>query len=321
MMPRILYIGAPEADAASFSAMARAALPGLDVAAVDGRAAALPLAAECEAMIGHHFQFDDELVGRAGRLRWIQSLTTGTDQILRLQSLGPEVTVTSTRGMHGPQMSELVFLHMLALARDFPRMQRHQAAAEWVRWPQPLLWGKAAVIVGVGAIAEALAPRCKAFGMTVHGVTGTPRALAHFDHVHARDQLAQAAALADFLILVVPLSAETENLVDARVIAAMKPGAFFINVARGGVLDEDALLAALRERRIAGAGLDVFRQQPLPSDSPFWHEPGVIVTPLVGGMSDIYLQQAFPVVEANLRCFIEGRMDGMHNIVARGAGL
>ena len=316
-MPRVLYIGAPEASAASFSAMAHAALPGLDFAAVDGRAAALPLAADCEAMIGHHFQFDDELVSRAPKLRWVQSLTTGTDQIVQLKSLGAQVTVTSTRGMHGPQMSELVFLHMLALARDFPRMQRNQAAAEWQRWPQPLLWGKTAVVVGVGAIAEALAPRCKAFGMTVHGVSSTPRAIAGFDHVHTRSQLAQAAALADFLILIVPLSADTENLIDASVIAAMKPSAYLVNAARGGVLDEDALLAALREKRIAGAGLDVFRQQPLPPTSPFWHEPGVIVTPLVGGMSDIYLQQAFPTVEANLRCFMEGRMNQMHNLVAR----
>ena len=83
------------------------------------------------------------------------------------------------------------------------------------------------------------------------------------------------------------------------------------------MLDEDALLAALRGKHIAGAGLDVFRQQPLPADSPIWREPNVIVTPLVGGMSDIYLQQAFPVVEANLRCFAQGRLDQMHNVVSR----
>lgn len=316
-MARVLYIGAPEASAAEFSALAHAALPQLAFTAVDGSAAALPHAADCEAMIGHHFQFDDALVGRAPHLRWVQSLTTGTDQILKLATLGANVTVTSTRGMHGPQMSELVFLHMLALARDFPRMQRNQAAATWERWPQPLLWGKTAVIVGVGAIAEALAPRCKAFGMTVHGVSGSPRRVDGFDHVHARSQLAQAAALADFLILIVPLSAETENLIDARIIGAMKPSAYLVNAARGGVLDETALLTALRTKRIAGAGLDVFRQQPLPPDSPLWREPAVIVTPLVGGMSDIYLQQAFPTVEANLRCFTEGRLADMHNIVSR----
>ena len=98
--------------------------------------------------------------------------------------------MTSTRGMHGPQMSELVFLQMLALCRDFPQMQRNQAAHLWKRWPQPLLWGKTIVIVGVGAIAEALAPRCKAFGMTVYGVSSTPRVCAGFDKVFSRARTA-----------------------------------------------------------------------------------------------------------------------------------
>ena len=142
-MPRVLYIGAPEAPAAEFAAMTLGTLTAPDLACVDGRDAAQALAARegvsIEAMIGHHFQFDDELVARTPKLRWVQSLTTGTDQIVALRALGDDVVVTSTRGMHGPQMSELVFLHMLALARDFPRMQRNQAAAAWERWPQPLL--------------------------------------------------------------------------------------------------------------------------------------------------------------------------------------
>jgi phosphoglycerate dehydrogenase-like enzyme len=316
-VPRIVYIGAPEADAADFAARVRADLPGIDLFATNDRTVALERAAAADALIGHHFQFDDDLVGRATRLRWIQSLTTGTDAILKLKTLRPEVTVTSTRGMHGPQMSELVFLQMLALTRDFPRMQRNQAEGRWERWPQPLLWGKTVVIVGVGAIAEALAPRCKAFGMTVHGVSGSARVPDGFDSVFRRDQLAQAAAQADYLVLIVPLSAETENLIDAKVLAAMKPGAYLINVARGGVLDEDALLAALRDKRLAGAALDVFRQQPLPAEHPLWHEPGVIVTPLIGGMSNIYLEQAYPVVLQNLRCFLAGRPEAMVNVVAR----
>lgn len=312
---RIIYIGAPEADATDFAARAHADLPGIDLFATNDRAQALEHAAGAEVLIGHHFQFDEDLLGRAPRLRWIQSLTTGTDAILKLKALRPEVTVTSTRGMHGPQMSELVFLHMLALTRDFPRMQRNQAAGRWERWPQPLLWGKTVVIVGVGAISEALAPRCKAFGMTVYGVSGSPRVPDGFDAVFSREDLLQAASGADYLVLIVPLSPETENLIDARVIAAMTPQAFVINVARGGVLDEQALVAALREKRLAGAALDVFRQQPLPADHPLWHEPGIIITPLVGGMSNIYLDQAYPIVRDNLRQFLAGRTDAMVNVV------
>ena len=312
---RVIYIGAPEADATDFEQRARADLPGIELFATNDRSLALARAEGAEALIGHHFQFDEEIIGCASKLRWIQSLTTGTDAILKLKALRPEVTVTSTRGMHGPQMCELVFLHMLALTRDFPRMQRNQAEGKWERWPQPLLWGKTVVIVGVGAISEALAPRCKAFGMTVHGVSNAPRVPEGFDGVLPRKQLAQAAATADYLVLIVPLSPETENLIDANVLAAMKPTAFVINVARGGVLDETALVAALREKRLAGASLDVFRQQPLPPEHPLWHEPGVLITPLVGGMSNIYLDQAYPVVRDNLRHFLAGRVGDMLNVV------
>lgn len=312
---RVVYIGAPEADAADFEKRARADLPGINLFATNDRVQALAHAEGAEALIGHHFQFDEEIVARATRLRWIQSLTTGTDAILKLQALRPEVTVTSTRGMHGPQMSELVFLHMLALTRDFPRMQRNQAQGIWKRWPQPLLLRKTVVIVGVGAISEALAPRCKAFGMTVLGVSGSARVPDGFDAIFHRSELAQAAAKADYLVLIVPLSAQTENMIDANVLAAMKPGAFVVNVARGGVLDETALVAALRAKRLAGASLDVFRQQPLPADHPLWHEPGVLITPLVGGMSNIYLDQAYPIVRDNLRHFLAGRTDAMRNVV------
>ena len=312
---RIIFIGAPEADAADFQARVRRDIPGVELFATNDREQALAQAVHAQALSGHHFQFDENIIERAPNLRWIQSLTTGTDAILKLRALQPGVAVTSTRGMHGPQMSELVFLHMLALTRDFPRMQRNQTAGLWQRWPQPLLWGKTVVILGVGAISEALAPRCKAFGMTVYGVSKSPRVPAGFDAVFQRDELAQAAAKADYLVLMVPHSPETENIVDAEVLAALKPDAFLVNVARGGVLDEAALVSALRAKRLAGASLDVFRQQPLPADHLLWHEPGVIITPLVGGMSNIYMDQAYPVVRDNLRLYLSGQLDAMANLV------
>jgi D-2-hydroxyacid dehydrogenase (NADP+) len=311
----VLYIGAPEADAAAFAELAQADFPGIALLATNDRSVALENAGPAEVMIGHHFQFDEVLLERAPRLRWIQSLTTGTDAIVKLAALRADTLVTSTRGMHGPQMSELVFLHMLALARDFPRIHRNQSLARWERWPQPLLWGKSIVIVGVGAIAESLAPRCKAFGMNVYGVSAAQRVPPGFDCLYGRQELAHAAALADFLVLLVPHSERTEKMIDARVIAAMKPSAFLINAARGGVLDEQALLHALREGRIAGAGLDVFREQPLPASSPFWRADHVLITPLLGGMSDIYLQQAYPIVRTNLQYFLASRFDAMLNVV------
>jgi len=313
---RIIYIGAPEASAEKFEAKARVDFPNLDLLATNDRDMALRHADAADALIGHHFQFDEGLLRRAERLRWIQSLTAGTDGILKLSSLRAGVIVTSTRGMHGPQMSELVFLQMLALLRDFPRMQRNQAAHVWERWPQALLSGKTIVIVGIGSIAEVLAPRCKAFGMTVYGVSGSSRRPAGFDGIFGRDELARAASLADFLVLIVPHTPKTEKLIDASVLQAMKPSAYLINVARGGVLDEDALLAALHARRIAGAALDVFRESPLPADHPLWREQKVIITPHIGGMSDIYLDQAYPIVRDNLRMFLAGDTGAMKNTVS-----
>src|SRR5580704_3648309 len=224
MSNRLIFIGAADADAGQFEARARADFPGLDLYASNDRSSVFAHLDDAEALIGHHFQFDEEMLQRARALRWIQSLTTGTDAILQLAALRAEVTVTSTRGMHGPQMSELVFLQMLALLRDFPRMQRNQAAHRWDRWPQPLLAGKTVVIVGVGAIAEVLAPRCKAFGMTVIGISESARRPEGFDDIIGRKQLKRGAALADFLVLIVPHTPSTENLIDAAVLSSMKPG-------------------------------------------------------------------------------------------------
>ncbi len=316
MSRRVLYIGAPEADAGRFAERVRGDFKNVDLFATNDREVALRHVPRAEAIIGHHFQFDEDLLSSATELRWIQSLTTGTDAILKLRSLRSNVMVTSTRGMHGPQMSELVFLQMLALLRDFPRMLRNQQSGTWERWPQPLLLGKTVGIVGVGAIAESLAPRCRAFGMRVIGVSTSTRVPAGFDEVVGRQDLEQVAATVDFLVLSVPYSPSTESLVGARVLGAMKPGAFLINVARGGVLDEEALLAALRSGRLGGAALDVFRQTPLPADDPIWREPRLIVTPQIGGMSDIYLEQAYPVVRKNLEAFLADRPDEMVNLVA-----
>lgn len=316
MSARIVYIGAPEVPAALFERRALADFPGLGLLASDDRQAVVRDLGGTEVLIGHHFQFDADMLSRAPRLRWIQSLTSGTDAIMKLPTLRPEVIVTSTRGMHGPQVSELVFLDMLALLRDFPRMLRNQAVGHWEQWPQRLLSGRTVVIVGVGAIAEALAARCKAFGMAVHGVSGRTGLPPNFDAMHGRAQLAHAASLADFLVLLVPHTPATESLVDAAVIGAMKAEAFLINVARGGVLDETAVLQALRVGRLAGAALDVFRERPLPADHPLWREPRVIVTPHIGGMSDIYFEQAYPVVRDNLRLFLAGRLEALINVVA-----
>ena len=269
--------------------------------------------AEVDAIIALAHRLPRELIAAARSLKWVQSLTTGTDALIGV--LPPHVLLTSTRGVHGPQMSELAFLHMLALNRNFARMQHSQAAGKWDRYPQPLLDGKTIVIVGLGILAEHLAARCKLFGMVVIGVSAGRKDAPNFDEVHSRDNLIKVAARADFLMLLVPYSKETHHLINADVLSAMKPTAFLINLARGGVLDEQAMIAHLKAGKIAGAGLDIFFTQPLPPESPLWHLPNVIITPNVGGYSDRFAEQTLAVVEPNLRAFIAGRHKDMRNLV------
>jgi len=152
--------------------------------------------------------------------------------------------------------------------------------------------------------------------MTTIGVSGGRGEVPHFDEVLPRGKLEEAAARADFLVLLVPYSKETHHLIDRAVLAAMKPTAFLINLARGGVLDEAALIELLQAGKIAAAALDVFAKHPLPPDSPLWHMPNVIITPNVGGRSDRFVEQTLTVVEPNLRAFVQGRLKDLKNLVA-----
>lgn len=289
--------------------------PGIEVKVFPGAEAAMPHVADAEAILamGHHFH--DDMVAKAGRLKWIQAFTTGVDQVVLLPSLRPEVQVTSMRGIHGSQLSEMAFMHMLNLSRNYRQILKNQENAAWVKVPQPRLCEKTVVIVGVGLISEELAPRCKAFGMKVIGVTSAPRSLPGFDRMMKREELVEAARLADFIIVLAPYTPENDKLVSKAVIDAMKPAAIIVNIARGGVVDEDAILAAIREKRIGGAGLDVFRTEPLPPDHPFWKEERVMITPRMSGGSDDYHTLTVPTIRQNLQCFVEGRMKDMINIV------
>src|SRR5262249_34917460 len=177
-----------------------------------------------------------DVFARAGRLQWVNVLGTGLDGVVDARSLAPRVIVTSTRGIHGVPASEMAFMLMLALARDFPRVVHAQDDAVYQRWTPALLHEKTVGILGVGLIAAALAPRCKAFGMRVVGISRTPRPLAGFARFHGRADLVAAVRELDFFILLIPLDAETRGIVDARVIAAMKPTGYLINLARGPLL-------------------------------------------------------------------------------------
>lgn len=302
-------------DADYFVPLLRAKYPSLKIVTTMDLPSADDLLADAEVIFSRDHAFNDERLNRAAKLKWIQAMTTGTNAILNARALRPEVIVTSTRGVHGPQMSEMVFMYMLTLARGYSRMLDNQRRHIWKRWTQTRLHGKTVAIFGLGLTAEALAPRCKAFGMTVLGITRTPRTVAGVDRLFDYAQLEEAAALADFLVVLAPLSPATDSIINAKVLAAMKPTAFLLNLARGNLCDDDALIDALRNKRIAGAGLDVFRTEPLAPESPFWDLDNVMITAHCSGSSDDNNALMWPIIETNMQCFLENRSTEMINRV------
>jgi phosphoglycerate dehydrogenase-like enzyme len=261
------------------------------------------------------FNISDELMRKSVNLDWIQALGTGVDSILSLPSLPKGVLLTSTRGIHGPQMSELAILLMLALTRRFPDTIRNQDKALWDRWPCDLLWQKKVGILGLGAVGEEIARKCRAFGMTVYGANRSKKPVDAVDRYFGLDGLLTVAAEVDYLIVVVPLTPETRGMVGAEVISAMKPSAFLLNLARGPVVDEEALIRALESKAIAGAALDVFDEEPLPQNHPFWKMKNVIVTPHIGGASTSYAGQVLPIFKENLRRYFRGERHSLINVV------
>ncbi len=272
---------------------------------------------DIDVLISFGIELKDDFFRRATQLKWVQCLATGIDHLLRQPSLRPEVLLASGRGIHGAPMRETVVYLMMGVSRGVARLVDDQRAHVWERRFWNLFYGKTAVIVGVGVVGIAIGQLLKAFGMHVVGLTRTPRPVEGFDEVMPTERLEDAAGRADFLINVLPANAGNALLFDRAVFAAMKPSAYYISAGRGQTVDEAALIAALRERRIAGAGLDVFQTEPLPADSPFWDLPNVFITPHLGGYTSEYEDLIMPLVIENMRGFLAGRPNEMQNIVAR----
>jgi D-2-hydroxyacid dehydrogenase (NADP+) len=311
----LILLGLTETVRNQYRDRLQARFPELKIDLVDHHSKVGPHIGAADALLTFTPMLTGKVIEQATSLKWIQTLGTGVDNLIDQAALRKDVIVTNVRGIHGPPVSEAAIASMLALARDLPRAVRAQDERQWRRFPAQLLHAKTVGIFGIGAIAEALAPKCKAFGMRVVGVSSAPRDVAGFDSMHARDELLQVVGDFDFFVLLTPLTAATRDSIDAKVFSAMKPTSFLINLARGGVVDEAALVEALKSGRIGGAALDVFSQEPLPADHPFWAMPNVIITTHQGGFCDVYVDHALPTVEANMRCFLCGDIGGMINVV------
>ncbi|HEV8467088.1 MAG TPA: D-2-hydroxyacid dehydrogenase [Pseudolabrys sp.] len=308
-----------EAMRARYKAMLLERFPQLTINVVGHHNDVGPYIAGTDILLCFSPPMADHVVRDAPRLKWIQALGTGVDNIIDLPSLGKEVLVTNVRGIHGAPVSEATIAYMLSLARDLPRASVAHDKGQWERWPAALLAGKTVGVLGVGLIAEYLAPICKALHMTVIGISGSPREAKGFDRMAHRDNFVKVVPELDFLVALAPLTAETRGIVGARVFAAMKPTAYLVNVARGGVVDEPALIAALESGQIAGAALDVFAQEPLPASSPLWRTKNVTIFSHLGGYSQGYEDRAMPTIAGNMAKFLSGDLKSMINIVRKPA--
>ncbi len=295
----------------------RERFPDLSVRTAASVAEARQLIPEADIFMAFGVAVKEDIFVDAKQLKWVHAFGTGVDGITDRAGLAKDVVVTSTRGIHGAPLSEIAILHMLSMARDFPRSVRSHDNHKWDRFRAKIVQGRRVGILGVGLIAEALAPRLKALGMTVVGISRTARDLPGFDEWAPRDDLKAAVADLDFLVLLIPYDQTTHHIIDASIIASMKRGAYVVNIARGGVIDEVALREALVSGQLGGAALDTVHNEPLPSDDPLWSAPNLIITPHLGGFYDTYPEDSIDQIEHNLRMFMAGRPDEMINRESR----
>lgn len=303
MKERVLIMNA---DAQWFANQLAEACPGFSYVAAGSPEQAMEIEPEAEILIGLAPALSEPLIQSMKNLKWIHALTTGVDNLVSSASIGPDVYLSNSRGFHGPQMSELAILLMLSTLRDYPRILDNQRAKRWERWPQPLLQGRTACIVGVGSIAEALAARLLALKMTITGVSDGRSKAPGFTRIYKRAELATAVGDADFVVVLTPYSSRTHHIVGDAVIAAMRSDAILINLSRGGCVDEDAVKRHLAAGTIRAAALDVFEQEPLATNSALWDAPGMTITPHIGGVSSNYREQVLPVVINNLNAWTKG---------------
>ena len=261
-----------------------------------------------------------EQLRAASRLRWIHSPAAAVHQLISPELAASNIIVTNAREVHGPVVAEHALALMMALAKRLPSCMRYQRGhfwgqeALWNEKPRPReLADSTLCIVGFGSIGRNLAQRALALGMRVRGVRQHPEASTDGANALGGDiKIAGPSALdsfleeADFVVLAAPLTPETERMINAERLAKMRPEVYLVNVARGPLVDQEALLAALKQRKIAGAALDVFPSEPLPSDSPFWDLDNVIITPHSAGITERLWERHYVLIAENLRRFLSG---------------
>jgi phosphoglycerate dehydrogenase-like enzyme len=279
--------------------------------------------AEAEVMFDLDRASGGDLPRQAPCLRWVQLSSSGVGQLVARTGLGGSaVVVTNAAGVHATPLAEFVLFAMLYFAKRMPRVLADQRRRHWERFALETLPGKTLGVVGLGRVGRAIARLARSVGLRVVAVRRTAEAgmsgVPDVDAVYPPAGLGTVLTESDYVALIVPLTPETAGLLGERELARMKPGAVLINVARGQLVDEAALIDALRSGRLGGAALDVFATEPLPAGSPLWAMPNVLVTP--HSMSTA-LEENEILVELfceNLRRYLAGQV--LRNVFDRGRG-
>lgn len=247
----------------------------------------------------------------APNLKWVQAHSAGVDGMLNHALFrSGQVRLTTASGVHGINISEFILMMMLALAHKLPLAFEMKQAGKWngqrdLFVPQEL-HGATLGLIGYGAIGRRTAQVCRALGMRVFAMRYAPRGDEDGVRMVPREQLHDMLAECDFVAVTAPLTPDTHHIINTAALNAMKRSAFLINISRGDLVDETALVVALRDGRIAGSGLDVFATEPLPDDSPLWRLPNVIMMPHIAGITPHYNRRAAELFAYNLQQFTAG---------------
>lgn len=258
------------------------------------------------------------LLSAMPKLRWAQAMTAGVEGWCALPDLPANLTLTCARGTHRESMPENILGALFYVAKPYAAAVENQKHSRWVHSvPQPLT-GKTLGILGLGAIGQEVARIAAVLGMRVIGTRRRPEPMANVAEVLPADRTPEVLAQSDFLVLLLPATLETDNFINAERLGMMKSSAWLLNFGRGHLIKDDDLIAAVKARKIAGAMLDVFRQEPLPADHPFWTTEGIIVLPHIGGPHPHRDRIVARLFADNLGRFLDGKP--LKEIVDRTAG-
>ena len=284
----------------------RTALPGVEVVRFEEEADMINHGADCDVLITTPLGNPPVNFYRAaGNLKWVHGLLAGVDGFLVPELRDRRVRVTATKGIHGMPMAEHTLAMILSFSRGMHLLRDQQRNKVWKKPPSPdEIRGKTVGMIGLGAIGREIAQTLKLLGMRVVATKRKPVRDELIDRFYPVEDIAGLMRDSDYVVVIIPATAETFQLVGEAQLRAMKPSGVLINVARGSVVDEAALIKALKSGWIAGAGLDVFETEPLPPESELWAMPNVVITPHMAALSPFYIDRATAVFCDNLKRFV-----------------